>query len=32
MNRFPNATARAIHTVIANWHYVGCLQQLREAA
>jgi hypothetical protein len=27
-----NATARAIHAVIANWHYAGALQQLREAA
>lgn len=32
MIRFRNATERAIHQVIANWHYVGCLQQLREAA
>lgn len=32
MIRFPNATARAIHQVIANWHYVGVLQMLREAA
>ena len=32
MTRFPNATARAIHAVIANWHYAGCLQQLRSAA
>lgn len=32
MTSFPNATARAIHQVIANWHYAGCLQQLREAA
>lgn len=32
MNRFPNATARAIHVVIANWHYAGCLLQLKEAA
>lgn len=32
MIRFPNATARAIYQVIANWHYAGILQQLREAA
>ena len=32
MIRFPNATARAIHAVIANWHYAGALQELRKAA
>ena len=32
MIRFRNATERAIHLVIANWHYAGCLQQLRDAA
>jgi len=32
MTRFPNLTERAIHTVIANWHYAGALQELRRAA
>lgn len=32
MTHFPNATARAIHVVIANWHYAGCLQELRRAS
>ena len=32
MIRFRNATEQAMHMVIAQWHYAGCLQQLRSAA